>query len=83
MTRNENKNEKRSAVNEPTITEESSTLRELGIPGNLAADLESAFRLMGATSGERVVGFTFVTPDGKRHALRQDTASAPAVRRAA
>jgi hypothetical protein len=64
------RNESRPAVNEPTTTT-TSTLRELGIPGTLAAELEAAFRVLGATEGERVVGFTFVTPDGKRHALRQ------------
>jgi hypothetical protein len=53
--------------------EAASTLRELGLPGALATDLESALRMLGATEDERIVGFTFVTPDGKRHALRAET----------
>ena len=73
------RNESRTAVNEPTAP--ARTLRELGIPGALAADLEAAFRALGATEGERVVGYSFVTPDGKRHALRQGTP--PAFSRAA
>ncbi len=48
------------------------TLRELGLPGTLATDLESALRMLGATEDGRIVGFTFVTPDGKRHALRAE-----------
>ncbi len=68
------------AVNEPTPAT-ARTLRELGLPGALASDLEAAFRALGATSGERVVGFTFVTPDGERHALR--TAGGSALGRAA
>jgi hypothetical protein len=47
-----------------------STLRELGVPGMLAADLEAALRALGMTSGDRIVGYTFVTPDGARHGLR-------------
>jgi hypothetical protein len=62
------KTETLPAVNEPTET--ARTLRELGVPGTLAADLEAAFRTLGATEAGKVVGFTFVTPDGKRHALR-------------
>jgi len=46
------------------------TLRELGIDGSLAADFELALRLMGAVDGDRVIGFTFTTPDGQRHTLR-------------
>jgi len=59
------------------------TLRELGVPGGLALDLEAAFRTVGATRGDRVVGFQFVTPDGRRHALRQESAPATPVARAA
>ena len=52
--------------------EAASTLRELGLPGTLATDLESALRMLGATEDGRIIGFTFVTPDGKRHALRAE-----------
>jgi hypothetical protein len=46
------------------------TLRELGVPDVLALDLEAALKGLGKTDGERVIGFTFVTPDGERHRLR-------------
>jgi hypothetical protein len=46
------------------------TLRELGLPKELAADFEAAFRAMGATEGGLVVGFTFLTTDGVRHPVR-------------
>ncbi|HVO18204.1 MAG TPA: hypothetical protein VMU15_03045 [Anaeromyxobacter sp.] len=59
------------------------TLRELGLPGELALDLEAAFRVLGATEGDRVLGFRFVTPDGRRHALRQESAPASPAARAA
>lgn len=58
--------------------EAASTLRELGLPGTLATDLESALRQLGATEDGRIVGFTFVTPDGKRHALRTEPTRSPA-----
>jgi hypothetical protein len=47
-----------------------STLSELGVPGNLASEMELIFGLMGNTKGNEVVGYTFVTPDGASHALR-------------
>jgi hypothetical protein len=53
--------------------EAASTLRELGLPGALATELESALRQLGATEDGRIIGFSFVTPDGKRHALRAET----------
>ena len=46
------------------------TLRELGVPDVLAKDLEVAFIAMGKTTGDQIVGFTFVTPEGARHRLR-------------
>jgi len=46
------------------------TLRELGVPTGLARDFEEALKLLGKTHGDRVVGFTFITPDGARHELR-------------
>jgi hypothetical protein len=59
---------KRAEANE--TRGEPKTLRELGIDGALAAEFELVFRLMGAVDGDRVVGYTFSTPDGQRHALR-------------
>jgi len=43
------------------------TLRQLGLPGELAHDLEVAFRAMGATEGGRVVGFRFRAGDDTSH----------------
>jgi hypothetical protein len=42
----------------------------LGVPDELTKDLEAAFKAMGKTTGDRIVGFTFVTPEGTRHRLR-------------
>ncbi len=47
-----------------------STLADLGVPGNLASEMELVLGLMGRTKGSDVVGYTFVTPDGASHALR-------------
>ncbi|HUK65684.1 MAG TPA: hypothetical protein VLV17_02565 [Anaeromyxobacteraceae bacterium] len=49
---------------------EPKTLRELGMERGLARDFEFAFRLLGAVEGDRVIGYSFKTPDGQRHALR-------------
>lgn len=46
------------------------TLEELGVPGSLAAELEGSLRVMGMVDGDRIVGFTFRTPDGVLHPLR-------------
>ncbi len=46
------------------------TLEELGVPRGFAAELESTFRAMGAIEGDRIVGFTFRTPEGVSYALR-------------
>jgi len=46
------------------------TLRELGVPEGLSRDFEETLKLLGQTHGDRVVGFTFITPDGARHELR-------------
>jgi hypothetical protein len=68
----------------PARVEAPRTLRELGLDGGLAAELEVAFRLKGAVQGERVVGYTFTTPDGQRHAVRVEQGGArPGVARAA
>ena len=61
-----------------------STLRELGVPGALASDLEATFLAFGAVRGLDVVGFTFATLDGARHRLWLESAPpAPAVDEAA
>jgi hypothetical protein len=59
------------------------TLRELGLPGELASSFEEAFRLLGATRGDRIVGFSFVDVNGNRHGLRPEVTASPAVVRAA
>jgi hypothetical protein len=55
-------------------TRQARTLAELGVPGGLAADMESTFRLLGLTDGARVMGISFQTPDGAVHALRDGSA---------
>lgn len=49
------------------------TLRELGIDGALASEMELVLRLYGHTKDDRVVGYTFRTPDGTSHALKLST----------
>jgi hypothetical protein len=61
----------------------SRTLRELGLPGELALSIEAAFRAVGATQGDQVVGFRFVTPDGRSYGLRQESAPIDPAARAA
>jgi hypothetical protein len=81
MTRN---NAEETNVVAMTRAEESPrTLRELGLPGELASRLEVAFSLIGATRGDRIVGFSFVDTQGKRHALRPEVTASPAIVRAA
>ena len=46
------------------------TLRQLGVPRDLASELEAAFRYLGTRAGDVVAGYTFVAPDGARHAVR-------------
>jgi hypothetical protein len=46
------------------------TLEQLGVPDSLARELEFWLRLTGRTQGDKVVGYTFRTPDGASHALR-------------
>ncbi len=61
-----------------------STLRELGVPGELALDLETALHALGAVSGNAVAGFSFVKPDGARYRLKVERdPPAPAADRAA
>jgi hypothetical protein len=52
---------------------EPATLRQLGLPQELAHDLEVALRAMGATLDGRVVGFTFRAPDQTRHEVVLET----------
>ena len=80
----------RSAKNQPSApvrgeaTAGARTLRELGVPGQLARDLEATFLAFGAVRGLDVVGFTFATLDGARHRLKVESeATAPEVDRAA
>jgi hypothetical protein len=67
----------------PVTASAPATLQQLGVPAGLAGELEAALRHVGAVQGDRVVGFTFRTPDGVSHALRQDIQSERATRRAA
>jgi hypothetical protein len=48
------------------------TLEELGVPPALARELEGALRAQGEAAGGRAPWQAFVTPDGRRHALRLD-----------
>ena len=50
------------------------TLRELGVPGSLATEMEAALKALGRTDGDRITGFAFVTPEGARHELRLEAA---------
>ncbi len=59
------------------------TLEELGVPRSMAAELEMALRGMGKVDGDRIVGFTFRTPDGVEHPLRAATPARAAPDRAA
>jgi hypothetical protein len=61
-----------AAVN---VAREPRTLEELGVAASLARELEATLQVLGATRGDRVIGYTFATPDGTRYALR--LASAP------
>jgi len=51
------------------------TLAELGVPAELAHDLEVVFQAMGATAGGQVKGFRFHRPDGSSHPVRLDDAA--------
>ncbi len=50
------------------------TLRELGVPGPLASEMELVLRLMGHVKGDRITRFSFRTPDGVKHELRAEKA---------
>jgi hypothetical protein len=61
-----------TAPSRPPVLGAPRSLRELGLPGNLAGDIEESLVAMGATRGRDVVGFTFRLPDGSRHPLVLD-----------
>jgi tRNA A37 methylthiotransferase MiaB len=64
--------------------QEEKTLRELGVPDELRKEFEATFKALGKTRGDKIVGFTFVTPEGTRHRLRlEQDPSDPAGERAA
>jgi hypothetical protein len=50
------------------------SLEELGVPAQLARELEGALRALGEVEGGRAIRRSFVTPDGASHALRVDDA---------
>ncbi len=49
------------------------TLEEMGVPRSMAAEIEAVLRVMGKVEGDRIVGFTYRTPDGVLHPLRAAT----------
>jgi len=53
------------------------TLRELGLPRDLASEFEAVFRLMGRAEGDLVAGYTFLASDGVRHPVRLAPANGP------
>jgi hypothetical protein len=53
------------------------TLRELGLPRDLASEFEAVFRLMGRAEGDLVAGYVFLAPDGVRHPVRLAPANGP------
>jgi len=58
------------AVRPTSVTVGPRTLRELGIDGALAREMEHALWLHGHTKGDQVVGYSFRTPDGISYALK-------------
>ena len=64
-------------------TSEPKTLRELGVDGSLAWEMEMVFQLLGVTRGDLVQGYTFRTPDGARHSLRSERSEGEKLDRAA
>ena len=48
------------------------TLKELGVPGPLAAEMEIVMGLMSQSETGRFLGYTFCTPDGVLHRLRRE-----------
>lgn len=64
-------------------TRSARTLAELGVPSNLASEMELLLGMMGSTKGNDVVGYTFVTPDGASHSLRLSATETKATNKAA
>jgi hypothetical protein len=64
------RNSAASGIPAANSTQHPRTLEELGVPRAFAVELEATFRAMGAVHGDRIVGFTFRTPDGAAHELR-------------
>jgi hypothetical protein len=60
-----------------------SSLRELGVPGPLASELEVLLQIGGKVKGGRILGYSFVTPDGARHALCVPEQALPAAAKVA
>ncbi len=71
------------AIPPANTTRSPRTLQELGVPGSLAREFEGALRAMGLVDGDRIVGFTYRTPDGVVHPLRAGTPEGAASERAA
>ena len=65
-----------------THLEEPKTLRELGVPGPLAAEFEVMLGVMGHVENGQIVGFHFRTPDGVCSALRVESRAADCARAA-
>jgi len=59
------------------------TLQELGVPRPLASEIEETLRALGRIEGDRIVGFTYRTPNGVSHALRASTPLGGNARKAA
>jgi hypothetical protein len=51
------------------------TLAELGVPADLARELETAFRVLGRTADGQVVGFRFRSLDGANQPIRIEEAA--------
>jgi len=52
--------------------QEPATLRELGVPAELARGIELTFRAMGATRSGQIMGYSFRTAAGARHPVKID-----------
>ncbi len=71
------------ALTPANTAREPRTLEELGVPGALARELEATFRVLGATRGDEVTGFTFRAVDGTTYALKTTRPARGADERAA
>jgi len=59
------------------------TLREVGVPGSLASEMETWLRQLGHTKGEEIVDYKFVSRNGSIHPLRlESTPKSPAAKAA-